>query len=181
MKWNYNLKLPKTETLIKECERLGLETYDLKPIELFYQLAGNDSKLQCLSGVYAFRRNVTPEKLEEIKDKHMMIPKKTVMPRSRKTEIMGIINDDPQAFNGYNFYDSSLPVQFVFKHHVTCNYCNKELYLTKTHKKKLGKEIKITHELVDQKECPKCGRNFIFLQPRETTEDEVPSPIVIKD
>ena len=71
MKYNYGLKLPKAETMIKECERLGLETYNLKPIELFFQLAGSESKLQCLSGVYAFKRNIDPEKLAQIKDKHM--------------------------------------------------------------------------------------------------------------
>ena len=181
MKYNYGLKLPKAETMIKECERLGLETYNMKPIELFFQLAGTESKLQCLSGVYAFKRNIDPEKLAQIKEKNMMIPEKTVMPRSRKTEIMGIINEDPQAFNGYNFFDAELPVQFVFKHHVICNAFGTEFFLTKTHKKRIGRDKIIEHELVDQKKCPKCERNFIYLQPRETTEDEIPSPIIIND
>lgn len=93
----------------------GIDTYAKTKKDILLELG-----ISTRPDVMIFERPVTSEKLREIKDSKLMIPRNTVIPKKDAKKWLRIIENEPMAFNGVDLADNTTDIVHVLDPEIHC-------------------------------------------------------------
>ncbi len=126
------VKKPKFETLISECLKYDINTYNMNANDMFFALAGK-SELPEFKAVAVFARNISDKQRDRAEKKQEAIPEKTVFPIELKSKVLKVIEKNPLAYNGYDFTRDDNVTNYSWEKNFEC-ICGQAIEMTRKFK-----------------------------------------------